>query len=197
MDPQAKKTALRAITYGLYVLTAADGDEFAAAGVNWLSQASFEPPLVMVGVKRDNDSHRLIERTGVFAVNVLGEEQLEIGKAFFRTTTVEGDRLNGYRAGDGVPTARRPSLLVRVPGHRHRRPRRPHRLRRRDRRRGRARPGCDTAPAARDRHELRRLKGPRAAKRRPPVNVRQRRGAPSARDLRRDPFTSGGVTPPT
>ena len=42
MDPQAKKTALRAINYGLSVLTAADGDECAAAGVNWLSQASFD-----------------------------------------------------------------------------------------------------------------------------------------------------------
>ena len=64
MDPQAKKVALRAINYGLYVLTAADGDEFAAAGVNWLTQVSFEPPLVMVGVKADSDSHPVIGRTG-------------------------------------------------------------------------------------------------------------------------------------
>jgi flavin reductase (DIM6/NTAB) family NADH-FMN oxidoreductase RutF len=113
MDPQAKKTALRAITYGLYVLTARDGDEFAAAGVNWLSQASFEPPLVMVGIKRDNDSHRLIERTGAFAVNVLGEDQLEVGKAFFRTTTVDGDRLNGYRFEPGPVTGC--PLLVDLP----------------------------------------------------------------------------------
>ena len=104
MDPQAKKSALRAINYGLYVLTAADGDEFAAAGVNWLSQASFDPPLVMVGVKADSDSHPVIERTGAFAVNVLGEDQLDVGKAFFRTTTVEGDTLNGFRFERGPET---------------------------------------------------------------------------------------------
>lgn len=97
LDQQAKKTALRAINYGLYVLTAKHGDELAAAGVNWLTQASFEPPLVVVAVKADNDSHRLIEASGVFAVNVLGKDQLEIGKAFFRTSTVEGDTINGYR----------------------------------------------------------------------------------------------------
>ena len=51
MDPAQKKVALRAINYGLLVLTATDGTEYGAAGVNWLSQASFEPPLVMVGVK--------------------------------------------------------------------------------------------------------------------------------------------------
>ena len=113
MDPQDKKVALRAINYGLYVLTALDGDEFAAAGVNWLSQASFDPPLIMVGVKTDNDSHAIIERTGAFAVNVLGEDQLDIGKAFFRTTVVEGDTLNGYRFERGPETGA--PLLVDLP----------------------------------------------------------------------------------
>lgn len=51
MDPNAKKTTLRMIPYGLYVLTAASGDRVAAATVNWVTQASFEPPLVAVGVK--------------------------------------------------------------------------------------------------------------------------------------------------
>ena len=97
MDAQAKKVALRAITYGLYVLTAIEGDQAGAAGVNWLTQSSFAPPLIAAAVKADSDSHAIIERTGAFAVNVLGEDQLDIGKAFFRTTVVEGDTLNGYR----------------------------------------------------------------------------------------------------
>ena len=97
MDPQAKKVALRAIQYGLQILTSADGDQLAATGINWLSQASFEPPLIMVAVKNDNDSHEIIERSGVLAINVLAEDQLDVAKAFFRTTQVEGDTLNGYR----------------------------------------------------------------------------------------------------
>jgi flavin reductase (DIM6/NTAB) family NADH-FMN oxidoreductase RutF len=113
MDPQAKKVALRAINYGLYVLTAADGEELAAAGVNWLSQTSFEPPLVMVGIKTDNDSHALVERTRAFAVNVLADDQLDIGKAFFRTTTVDGDTMNGYRFERGAATGS--PLLVDLP----------------------------------------------------------------------------------
>ena len=104
MDPQQKKVALRAINYGLYVLTAVDGDDYAAAGVNWLSQASFDPPLVMVAVKADSDTHAVITRSGVFAVGVLGDDQLDVGKAFFRTTTVEGDTLNGYRFERGPAT---------------------------------------------------------------------------------------------
>ena len=104
MDPQAKKVALRAINYGLYILTAADGDEYGAAGVNWLTQASFEPPLVVAGVKADSGSAAIIGQTGAFAVSVLAEDQLDIGKAFFRTTTVEGDTMNGYRFERGAET---------------------------------------------------------------------------------------------
>jgi flavin reductase (DIM6/NTAB) family NADH-FMN oxidoreductase RutF len=104
LDPQAKKTALRAINYGLSVVTAKSGDELAAAGVNWITQASFDPPLVVVALKTDNDSHRLVEASGVFAVNVLGAEQLDVGKAFFRTSTVEGSTINGYAFEPGPET---------------------------------------------------------------------------------------------
>jgi len=96
MDPDQKKLALRAINYGLHVLTATDGTEYGAGGMNWLSQASFEPPLVMAGVKADSGSAAIIANTGTFAVNVLGADQLDIGKAFFRSTTVEDGKINGY-----------------------------------------------------------------------------------------------------
>ena len=60
MDANAKKTALRMIPYGLYVLTAEARDgRVAAATVNWVTQASFEPPLVVVGVKVGSSPHTL------------------------------------------------------------------------------------------------------------------------------------------
>jgi flavin reductase (DIM6/NTAB) family NADH-FMN oxidoreductase RutF len=110
MDPQEKKVALRAITYGLYVLTARNGDQFGAAGINWVTQVSFEPPLIAVAVKTDNDSHGLIADTGKFAVNVLGEDQLDVAKAFFRSTKAEDGKLNGYAYEDG-PTTGSPLLI--------------------------------------------------------------------------------------
>lgn len=104
MDAAAKKTALRGINYGLYVLTAGDGDEVAAASVNWLSQASFEPPLVMVGVKDDSGTAALIRASGAFAVNVLGGDQLDVGKAFFRSTERDGNTINGHAFEAGPAT---------------------------------------------------------------------------------------------
>jgi flavin reductase (DIM6/NTAB) family NADH-FMN oxidoreductase RutF len=89
MDQQDKKVALRAITYGLYVMTASSGGEYAAGGVNWVTQTSFDPPLVAAAVKADSGLHALTEASGLFAVNVLADDQLDIAKAFFRSTEVD------------------------------------------------------------------------------------------------------------
>ncbi len=48
MDADTKKTALRMIPYGLYILTAENEQgNVAAATVNWVTQAAFDPPLVV------------------------------------------------------------------------------------------------------------------------------------------------------
>ncbi len=112
MNPEAKKKALRMITYGLYVLTSKSGDRYSAGTVNWLSQASFEPPLIMVGVRKDSGLYSVISESGVFAVNILGSEQKEIASAFFKPTNVEGDKINGYKFEEGETGA---PLLVDLP----------------------------------------------------------------------------------
>ncbi len=106
MDPNAKKTTLRMIPYGLYVLTAASGDRVAAATVNWVTQASFEPPLVAVGVKIDSHAHPLIKETRAFALNVLGKGQQAMAFTFFKPADKQGHTISGepYRPGTtGAP----------------------------------------------------------------------------------------------
>ena len=102
MDANAKKTALRMIPYGLYVLTAETRDgRLAAATVNWVTQASFEPPLVVVGVKTGSSPHSIIPETKSFALSILGKGQGNVAYAFFKPAQREGDRIGGepVRAG--------------------------------------------------------------------------------------------------
>jgi flavin reductase (DIM6/NTAB) family NADH-FMN oxidoreductase RutF len=114
MDTQAKKTVLRMIPYGLYVLTAQRPDgTVAAATVNWVTQASFTPPLIVVGVKADSLVHALIRETRAFALNVLGKGQRDLAYTFFKPATRDGQTLSGepFRVGaSGAP------ILERVPG---------------------------------------------------------------------------------
>jgi flavin reductase (DIM6/NTAB) family NADH-FMN oxidoreductase RutF len=107
MDPNAKKTALRMIPYGLYVLTAENKNgEVAAATVNWVTQVAFDPPLVVVGVKADSHTHALIKQTQAFALNVLGKGQQALAFTFFKPAERKGDTISGeaYRRGaTGAP----------------------------------------------------------------------------------------------
>jgi flavin reductase (DIM6/NTAB) family NADH-FMN oxidoreductase RutF len=116
MDPAMKKTALRMIPYGLYVLTAESADgQVAAATVNWVTQASFEPPLVVVGVKADSSAHAIIKQSRTFALNVLGKGQQSLAFTFFKPTTRDGDTLSGepFRRGKtGAPLLERTAAFV-------------------------------------------------------------------------------------
>jgi flavin reductase (DIM6/NTAB) family NADH-FMN oxidoreductase RutF len=93
----AKKTALLMIPYGLYVLGAREGDEINAGTVNWVTQCSFQPPLVAIGVKRDSHLYAMFQSTPVFSLSFLESGQKDLAFAFFRPAKVEGDQISGYR----------------------------------------------------------------------------------------------------
>ncbi|PTQ55588.1 MAG: Nitrilotriacetate monooxygenase component B [Candidatus Carbobacillus altaicus] len=108
LDPQAKKTALRGITYGLYLIGTKDqeGDGVNAFAGNWLTQTSFDPPLVALAAKAGTHSQQQIAESGVFSVNILASGSKEMATAFFRPVTVEDDKLGGYtftRGETGTP----------------------------------------------------------------------------------------------
>jgi len=112
MDAEAKKKSLRMISYGLYVCTSRAGSKIATGTVNWLSQSSFHPPLVMAAIQVDSTLHEVIEASKVFAVHVIGKSQKKMATAFFKTVRVDGNTLNGYVFEDGETGA---PLLVDAP----------------------------------------------------------------------------------
>ena len=89
MNPDHKKTVLRMIPYGIYVLTADDGKgNISAATVNWVTQTAFAPPLLVVGVKTDSGAYQTVKTAQTFALNMLGKDQ----KSFAFT----GDHSSGF-----------------------------------------------------------------------------------------------------
>jgi flavin reductase (DIM6/NTAB) family NADH-FMN oxidoreductase RutF len=93
----AKKTTLLMIPYGLYVLGVKDGDEINAGTVNWVTQTSFKPPLVAMGVKKDSHLYEMLKNSGRFALSFLESGQKDLAFAFFRPAKVEGDMISGQR----------------------------------------------------------------------------------------------------
>lgn len=96
MDEDAKRQILRRIPYDLYVMTSLEDGRPAASTLTWLSQCSFHPPLLMIGVQRESRMHSAIESSGVIAVHFLARGQQDIAERFFRPPSEEhGPRLHG------------------------------------------------------------------------------------------------------
>ncbi|GHO48433.1 flavin reductase family protein [Ktedonospora formicarum] len=95
MDPAIKKQVLRLFTYGLYAVACAEGNEVNAFTANWLSQVSFDPPLITVSVEKDAHSLPMIQRSQKFTVNVLRSGQRELAGTLGKTAFKHPDKLQG------------------------------------------------------------------------------------------------------
>ena len=103
MDEAAKKTALRMIPYGIYVLSAREGDGTPhAATVNWVTQTSFGPPLLAIAVKADSGVYAALKASGKGALSILGKGQVGPAFTFFKPVTVDGNTLSGEAVRDGA-----------------------------------------------------------------------------------------------
>jgi flavin reductase (DIM6/NTAB) family NADH-FMN oxidoreductase RutF len=85
MDNVLKKTVLRMFTYGLYAATAKHGDDVSIMTVNWLTQCSFEPPMLALAVEGDSHSRQVIEASRAFALNLYESGQRELAGSLGRT----------------------------------------------------------------------------------------------------------------
>src|SRR5437764_9482304 len=60
MDEAAKKTVLRLFPYGLYAVTVKHSGEEHGMTANWVTQASFDPPMVVVAVENTSKTIGMI-----------------------------------------------------------------------------------------------------------------------------------------
>lgn len=96
LDQQAKKAVLRQFTYGLYAITAAHGGDRGIFTANWLSQVSFEPPLVALSVEKESATLPLIRASGRFGICPLKEGQRELAGNLGRPRVRAGDKFAVY-----------------------------------------------------------------------------------------------------
>jgi len=89
MDPEVKRKILRKIPYGLYILGLKDDEQFHGMVGSWLSQCSFEPPLLMLGIKKGSYSHTMMEHNPYFSINFPRHDQKKLVERFFRPYEVK------------------------------------------------------------------------------------------------------------
>lgn len=65
---------MRNISYGLFILTARDGDKLNGCVTNTLQQVTTSPNRVTITVNKDNFTHDMVLKTGEFNVSILSED---------------------------------------------------------------------------------------------------------------------------
>lgn len=102
--------SLKMITYGFYVLTTKmdaqnlqtrSEDYYAAGLVSWVSQCSFDPPMIVVAVQKQSDLVETIQKSRFFALNILGKADKAMISPFSKHTEVKEGKLNGYPFEEG------------------------------------------------------------------------------------------------
>ncbi|HTS29767.1 MAG TPA: flavin reductase family protein [Bryobacteraceae bacterium] len=105
MDPGVKKKTLRLLSNGVYILTSRAGDQFGAATLTWVSQASFQPPLLMAAIRRDSSVFRCMAESSVAALHIVATGQVQMAQKFFKPTRAEDGEINGEPFGEGETSA--------------------------------------------------------------------------------------------
>ncbi|MFQ6610364.1 MAG: flavin reductase family protein [Fidelibacterota bacterium] len=96
MNKDEKKYLLKQFSHDVFILASRDKEKFCASTVTWVSQASFDPPLLSVCIKRKSQSFHIIQNRGAFILHCLDQKQKDIAADFFRPTVKEKDCLNNH-----------------------------------------------------------------------------------------------------
>jgi 3-hydroxy-9,10-secoandrosta-1,3,5(10)-triene-9,17-dione monooxygenase reductase component len=93
--------ALGRIPSGLFIVTAVKDGITSALLASWVQQASFDPPMLSVSVKKGRPIEALFQRGGRFAVNVIGNESKGLVKHFMQGHQLGEDALKGLEYEQG------------------------------------------------------------------------------------------------
>jgi flavin reductase (DIM6/NTAB) family NADH-FMN oxidoreductase RutF len=110
MDATAKKTVLRHFPYGLYVVTVASGGEEHGMTANWITQAAFEPPMIVVAIENTSKTIEMIRDAHYFAVSLLASGQRELAGKLGRSSEQAPQKLKGIKT-KPTPVSKTPVLV--------------------------------------------------------------------------------------
>jgi flavin reductase (DIM6/NTAB) family NADH-FMN oxidoreductase RutF len=79
---QQWQSAFGQMTYGIYVLTSKMDDEINGMIASWVTQVSYDPPLIMAAVHPNRYSHDMIVNSRVFGLHIIDRSRKDLLKRF-------------------------------------------------------------------------------------------------------------------
>jgi len=104
MSDDAIKDVLKMIPYGFYSITSKSDDDVNAMVANWVTQISFEPRLVALGLQKSSHTRSVIEKGQVFAINLFTKEDSESMMPFTKGRSKNPEKMKDARFWDAPET---------------------------------------------------------------------------------------------
>ena len=96
--------ALTKMANGVYILTTSYENEINGMIISWVTQISYDPPLIMAAIHPNRYSHRLVEQSGSFALNILAQHQTDLIRQFMGPApSAKFESLQWTRGATGCP----------------------------------------------------------------------------------------------
>ncbi len=91
------------IPSGCVILTARAGGQSLGMLASWMQQAAFDPPAISISVKKGRPIEALIDESGSFVANLIGEDPARLFKQFGKGFSLGEDSFAGLKTRD-VPS---------------------------------------------------------------------------------------------
>ncbi len=97
MSDDKVKDALKMMPYGFYSITSCTTDDANAMVANWVTQASFTPRLIAIGLQKTCYTYGLLKKGGSFAVNIFAQEDSEAIMPYTKGRSRNPDKMKEAR----------------------------------------------------------------------------------------------------
>ncbi len=96
MNLTDKKTILRKIPSGLFIVTAKDGKRGTGAVISFTTQISFDPVLIALAIRKDSRFYSVAKANDYLAVHLPSIEQQAMVASFFKIKDISDNSINGF-----------------------------------------------------------------------------------------------------
>lgn len=91
---QATHEVLRQFPYAIYILAVRHEEDINAMAASWVTQCSFDPPLLLVAVRKGTRTYDLIQEGRAFTINLIDDKHRDIIKTLEKPFHMAGDKID-------------------------------------------------------------------------------------------------------
>jgi len=91
-----KKTILRKIPGGLFIVTAKDKDNATGAVISFVTQISIDPSYIALAIRKDSSIFNIVKNNKYLAIHFPSIDQQAMVSAFFKIKDQSEKSINGY-----------------------------------------------------------------------------------------------------